>query len=112
MVLRYADVLLLLSEATGDAAYLNQVRARVGLAAFGSAGYPSAQYPTLALAIEHERRVELALEFHRFFDLKRTGRALTVLTAKGKPATEQRLILPIPQYVITQNSKITQNPGY
>jgi hypothetical protein len=112
MVLRYADVLLLLSEATGDATYLNQVRARVGLAAFGSAGYPSAQYPTLALAIEHERKVELALEFHRFFDLKRTGRALTVLTAKGKAVTEQRLLLPIPQYVITQNSKITQNPGY
>jgi hypothetical protein len=112
MVLRYADVLLLLSEATGDATYLNQVRARVGLAAFGSAGYPSAQYPTLALAIEHERKVELALEFHRFFDLKRTGRALTVLTAKGKVVTEQRLVLPIPQYVITQNSKITQNPGY
>jgi hypothetical protein len=112
MVLRYADVLLLLSEATGDAAYLNQVRARVGLAAFGSGGYPSAQYPTIALAIEHERKVELALEFHRFFDLKRTGRAVTVLTAKGKAVTEQRLILPIPQYVITQNSKITQNPGY
>jgi hypothetical protein len=112
MVLRYADVLLLLSEATGDATYLNQVRARVGLAAFGSAGYPSAQYPTLALAIEHERKVELALEFHRFFDLKRTGRALTVLTAKGKAVTEQRLVLPIPQYVITQNNKITQNSGY
>ena len=112
MVLRYADVLLLLSEATGDAAYLNQVRARVGLAAFGSVGYPSAQYPTIALAIEHERKVELALEFHRFFDLKRTGRAVPVLTAKGKAVTEQRLILPIPQYVITQNNKITQNPGY
>ena len=112
MVLRYADVLLLLSEATGDATYLNQVRARVGLAAFGSPGYPSAQYPTLALATEHERKVELALEFHRFFDLKRTGRALTVLKAKGKAVTEQRLLLPIPQYVITQNNKITQNPGY
>ncbi|MEN0054647.1 MAG: RagB/SusD family nutrient uptake outer membrane protein [Mucilaginibacter sp.] len=112
MVLRYADVLLLLSEATGDATYLNQVRARVGLGAFGSAEYPSAQYPTLALAVEHERKVELAMEFHRFFDLKRTGRALPVLTAKGKAVTEQRLILPIPQYVITQNSKITQNPGY
>ncbi|WPU94092.1 RagB/SusD family nutrient uptake outer membrane protein [Mucilaginibacter sabulilitoris] len=112
MVLRYADVLLLLSEATGDATYLNQVRARVGLPAFGTAGYPSAQYPTIALAIEHERKVELALEFHRFFDLKRTGRAVAVLTGKGKAVTEQRLVLPIPQYVITQNSKITQNPGY
>ncbi|MEO5562926.1 MAG: RagB/SusD family nutrient uptake outer membrane protein, partial [Chitinophagaceae bacterium] len=95
MVLRYADLLLLLSEATGDAQYLNKVRARVGFAAFGTAGYPSATYPTLALAIEHERRVELALEFHRWFDLKRTGRAVAVLSAKGKPVTDKKLLLPI-----------------
>ncbi|MEJ5963720.1 RagB/SusD family nutrient uptake outer membrane protein [Pedobacter immunditicola] len=112
MVLRYADLLLLLSEATGDAAYLNAVRARSNLGAFGSATYPTATYPTLDRAIEHERRVELALEFHRFFDLKRNGRAVPVLTAKGKPATAQKLLLPIPQYVITQNNAITQNPGY
>ena len=112
MVMRYADVLLLLSEATGTASYLNTVRARSGLSAFGSATYPTAQYPTLDLAVEHERRVELALEFHRFFDLKRTGRAVPVLTAKGKAVTEQKLILPIPAYVITQNSAITQNAGY
>jgi hypothetical protein len=112
MVLRYADVLLLLTEATGDATYLNQVRTRAGLPGYGTANYPVAKYPTLALALEHERRVELALEFHRFFDLKRTGRALAVLTAKGKAATQNRLIFPIPQYVITQNSAITQNPGY
>jgi hypothetical protein len=111
-VLRYADVLLLLTEATGDVSYMNQVRARVGLPAFGSAAYPSAKYPTVALALEHERRVELALEFHRFFDLKRTGRILTVLPAKGKAVTQNRLVYPIPQYVITQNSAITQNAGY
>lgn len=109
MVLRFADVLLLLSEATGDASYLNEVRLRSGVPAFGSAGYPAAKYPTLDLAIEHERRVELAMEFHRFFDLKRTGRALAVLTAKGKPVTERKLLLPIPQYVITQNGGITPN---
>lgn len=112
MILRYADVLLLLSEATGDPAYLNEVRDRSGVPAFGTANYPIAKYPTLDLAIEHERRVELAMEFHRFFDLKRTGRALAVLTAKGKPVTEQKLILPIPQYVITQNGAIVPNFGY
>lgn len=112
MVLRYADLLLLLSEATGDPAYLNEVRERVGLPAFGSADYPTAKYPTLELAVEHERRVELAMEFHRFFDLKRTGRALAVLTAKSKPVTEHKLILPIPQYVITQNGAIKQNVDY
>lgn len=112
MVFRYADVLLMLSEATGDPTYLNQVRDRVGLPAFGSAGYPVDQYPTLDLAIEHERRVELALEFHRWFDLKRTGRAIPVLTAKGKPVTEDKLLLPIPEIVLQQNSALLQNPGY
>jgi hypothetical protein len=112
MVLRYADALLLLSEATGDPMYLNQVRARAGLPLFGAAGYPSAEYPTLELAIEHERRVELAMEFHRWFDLKRTKRAVTVLKAKGKAVTEDKLLLPIPEIVRQQNGVITQNPGY
>ncbi len=112
MVLRYADVLLLLTEATGDASYMNMVRARTGLPLYGEAGYPSAKYPTLELALEHERRMELALEFHRWFDLKRTGRAVTVLQAAGKAVTEEKLEYPIPQYVISQNPAITQNPGY
>ena len=112
MVLRYADVLLMLAEATGDAAYLNQVRARVGLPAFGSAAYPAGRYPTLEAAIEHERRVELALEFHRWYDLKRTNRAIPVLTAKGKAVTPQKLLLPIPEIVRQQNPAIAQNSGY
>jgi starch-binding outer membrane protein, SusD/RagB family len=113
IVFRYADVLLMLSEATGDAQYLNQVRARVGLSAYGTAGYPSATYTSLDLAIEHERRVELALEFQRWFDLKRMGRATTVLTAKkGKTISEGLLLMPIPTTVILQNSKITQNAAY
>ncbi|MBE7169092.1 MAG: RagB/SusD family nutrient uptake outer membrane protein [Williamsia sp.] len=112
MVLRYADLLLMLTEATGDASYLNQVRTRAGMPAWGTAGYPTAKYPTLDLAIEHERRVELALEFHRWFDLKRTGRALPVLAAKGKAVTEPKLLLPIPEIVRSQNPVVTQNTGY
>lgn len=112
IVLRYADVLLMLAEATGNVSYLNQVRARAGLPAFGSAEYPSHKYPTLELALEHERRVELALEFHRWFDLKRTNRAIPVLTAKGKAVTEQKLLLPIPEIVRQQNSAVAQNAGY
>jgi hypothetical protein len=112
MVLRYADVLLMLAEATSDASYLNQVRARAGLPAFGTAAYPTDLYPTLELAIEHERRVELALEFHRWYDLKRTNRAIPVLTAKGKAVTPQKLLLPIPEIVRQQNPAIAQNGGY
>ena len=112
MVLRYADVLLLLTEATGDAQYLNQVRKRVGLPEFGTAAYPSNKYSTIEAATEHERRVELAFEFQRWFDLKRTNRALTVLAAKGKSVSQAKLLIPIPNVVRDQNSKITQNAGY
>jgi hypothetical protein len=107
-LIRYADILLSYSEATGDPAYLNQVRARVGLPGFGKTGYP-AKYPTLALAIEHERRTELSFEFHRFFDLVRTGRAVPVLKAKGYNITESKLLFPIPQAAIDVNPKLTQN---
>lgn len=112
VVLRYADLLLMLTEATGDAQYLNRVRARAGLPLYGTAGYPGATYGTLALAIEHERRVELAMEFHRWFDLKRTGRALTVLAAKGKTIDENKLLLPVPQIARDQNPHLSQNKGY
>ena len=107
-LIRYSDILLSYSEATGDPTYLNQVRARVGLPGFGKTGYP-AKYGTLALAIEHERRTELSFEFHRFFDLVRTGRALTVLKEKGFNITESKLLFPIPQAAIDVNPQITQN---
>lgn len=101
------------AEATGDASYLNMVRKRVNLPGFGEAGYPSDKYPTLDLAIEHERNVELALEFHRWFDLKRTGRATTVLSAaKGKSITQDMLVMPVPLEEIQHNPALTQNTYY
>jgi len=112
ILLRYADILLMYAEAADDASYLNMVRDRAGMPRYGEAGYP-AQYSTLALAIEHERMVELSLEFHRWFDLKRTGRATTVLSArKGKAVTEQMLLLPVPQVERDINPDLSQNQGY
>lgn len=114
MVLRYADVLLMLTEATGDAKYMNEVRTRVGLPLYGSAGYPS-KYNTVDLACEHERQVELALEFHRWFDLIRTGRAISVIKSSSKNITKtaNQILLPIPLDVITQNPNvIVQNEAY
>lgn len=110
-IIRYADILLLYAEVTGDPSYLNQVRSRIGLPLYGSPQYPSA-YSTLSLAIEHERRIELAFEFHRFFDLVRTGRALEVLRSKGYDVTENDLLFPIPLAEIDINPGLTQNPGY
>lgn len=115
MILRYADVLLMLTEATGDAKYMNEVRKRVGLPGFGEAGYPS-KYASLDAALQHEEQVEFAGEFHRMFDLIRHGSAVNVInncTKEHGTVTEGTLLLPVPQYVIDQNpSVITQNEAY
>jgi hypothetical protein len=105
----------MLSEATGDAKYLNEVR--VGMCAWEDSQYPRTNYPTLEAAVLHERRVELAMEFHRFFDLKRSGTAVEVMKNSWKNlagVTENNLIWPVPQAVLDRNPamKEQQNPGY
>lgn len=112
-VIRYSDVLLLHAEAayqTGNEpaarASLNEVRARVGLDEVTASGQD------LLDAIYHERRVELALEGHRFFDLIRTGRASEELGPLGFQSGVHE-IFPIPQSQIqASNGAIVQNPGY
>lgn len=114
IIFRYADVLLMLTEATNDPKYLNEVRSRVGLPLYGTPEYPS-EFNTIQLAVEHERQVEFALEFHRWFDLIRTDRAITVIKNSSKNITlnANQLLLPIPLEVITQNpGVITQNEAY
>lgn len=120
-VLRYADVLLMYAEALNESGktsealpFVNRIRKRAGLndLTISSQG-------DMRMAIEQERRVELAFEGHRWFDLLRTGRALPVLQAKAAAIgiktnlTANNLIWPIPQSQIDINpSKIKQNPGY
>ena len=126
-VIRYADVILMYAEVLNEISfqpnglafqYLNRIRNRVGLPDKTS-GNPN---PNLSidsqdkfrLAIEQERRVELAFEGHRWFDLVRTGRAVEVMNPKVKTTVkEYMLLLPIPQSQIEINpEKINQNPGY
>ncbi|MVT08036.1 RagB/SusD family nutrient uptake outer membrane protein [Chitinophaga tropicalis] len=82
ILIRYADVILMLAEVnmyqgnnTAAIQYLDMVRARAGMPDYATsmmdAAY-SAKYPTLKLAILHERRSELAFENHRWYDLLRT----------------------------------------
>lgn len=114
IILRYSDVLLMLTEATGDPKYMNEVRARAGLPAYGTAGYPS-RYTTVDQAVQHEERVEFCGEFHRTFDLLRYGNAYQKINAvKGSTMTsDAQMLLPIPQSVIDQNPDvITQNEAY
>ncbi len=137
-VLRYADVLLMLAEAINEQGgpdadavnYLNMVRMRAGLTAVS--GLDQASFRNKVL---HERRVELAFENWRWFDLKRTKTAaelvqfLTAYTAKEKADptvgrqgtpysnddyifTATEALYPIPNNEILINSKLTQNPGY
>ncbi|MEZ4900990.1 MAG: RagB/SusD family nutrient uptake outer membrane protein [Spirosomataceae bacterium] len=120
-VLRYADVLLMYAEALNETnkpaealPFLNRVRKRAGLA-----DKSSLSQSEMRLALEQERRMELAFEGHRWFDLVRTGRAIPVLTAKAAAIgikanlTENNLIFAIPQSQIDINpSKIKQNTGY
>ncbi len=79
-IYRYSEVLLFLAEAMNEqgkdgSLYLNQVRTRAGLGA--AAG-------DMREAIFNERRVELAFENKRWFDLVRTDRAVAVITAYGE----------------------------
>lgn len=113
-ILRYADILLMYAEAlneTGKTAealpVLNQVRKRAGLA--NKMGLSQAEFRT---AVEQERRVELAFEGHRWFDLVRTGRYLPVMAALGYPVKDFHRFFPIPQREIDLNRALTQNTGY
>jgi hypothetical protein len=120
--IRLADILLLKAEAlnelgdqAGAAALVNQVRARVNLAATTATSQAD-----MRLAIAKERRLELAFEGHRWFDLKRTGRAIEVMNnVKGVNGaslnynlTPERLVWPIPQAELDKNIKLRQNSGY
>jgi hypothetical protein len=104
-IIRLADTYLLEAEALGASggrsqALLDAVRARVGL--------PSV--PVSLDAIKTERRLELAGEGHRFFDLVRWGNAATVLGSRGfKAGTNE--IFPIPSQEL-QGTKLVQNPNY
>jgi len=62
----------------------------------------------LILAIENERRVEFALEPHRWFDIVRTGRAAAVFNLNDP----NKYIFPIPAGEILADPSLTQNPGY
>ena len=115
-VMRYAEVLLIHAEAAaqlGNAAAaqtdLNLVRDRAGLA----------PKPVTVTNIWQERRVELALEHDRFFDLVRQesvtpGRIVPIFTAQGKTFVKgKNELFPIPQPQIDlSGGLLTQNPGY
>lgn len=113
-VMRFAEVLLMNAEAannTGNLALaktsLNKVRNRAGLP-----NTTANDQPSMRLAIWNERRAELAMEFDRYFDVIRQGRAQAIFGPLGwKPNKNE--VWPVPQSEIDLSAGLlTQNPGY
>ena len=121
-VIRLPDILLLKAEALvkegdfgGAMTIVTSIRGRVNL------GSKTATTAAAAEAIiANERRLELAFEGHRWFDLVRTGKAVEVMNAqKGLNNTPlnynvqpYRTIMPVPQQQIDLNPALDQNPEY
>lgn len=133
-IIRFTDAMLLLAEAINEELgpnaeamdMLNQVHERAGLTAYTTEEVST--YFDFKLALELERKLEFAFENQRWFDLVRTGRAVTVMNEHfatedqyndpddpqfyTDPIQEHQLLLPIPQYEIDLNPSIAQNIGY
>lgn len=118
VVYRYADVLLKKAEALNEmgqpeqaAASLNIVRKRAGLPKVSGLSQEA-----MREKIIHERRMELAFEGHRWFDMiriKNGDYAIQFLQSIGKTnVNKNRLLFPIPQTEMDANILMTQNTGY
>ena len=132
-VIRLGDLLLLYAEVTAELAggptadavrYLNMTRERAGIPTYALSDFGSlTQFRT---ALREERRVELAFENQRWFDLQRWGIAKETVNgfllerenafyaAYGyvNPIDEWQTMLPIPLSVININPDVAQNVGY
>lgn len=117
IILRFADVLLMHSELTGDATGIDAVRARVGLPSVGAD----------MDAIKHERRMELAMEGIRYYDLLRWGDAEQAIGAANGTIVKragidevynvtfmpERAFLPLPESQIRlSQGLLEQNEGW
>lgn len=120
MILRLAEQYLIRAEArarqgrlTEAIADLDAIRSRAGLLRIATTN-PGISPPDLILAIEKERRLELFSEWgHRWFDLKRTDRAVAVLGNLKSAFSNNDELYPLPQDEIKINGNLKpQNNGY
>lgn len=125
--LRLADIILLEAEAyaykgdnTNSAALVNLIRNRAKLP--NLTADKTATKDAMIEAVLHERRLELALEGERWYDLCRNNKVEEYLNGlnnrdsgrltQRKPYDANSYLLPIPQSALDENSNLQQNPGY
>jgi hypothetical protein len=119
MVLRLAEQYLIRAEAEANLgntaaaiADLDKLRERAGLPDLSG----SLSQAAVLAAVAHERQTELFCEWgHRWFDLKRTGEADSVLSqiALKQPwAGDYQLLYPLPYTDLLYDHNLIQNPGY
>ena len=122
VIMRYADVLLMLAEAENELngptelvyKSINAIRKRALMPELP----PKLSKEQMRNKIRNERRIELAFEGHRYFDLKRWRTAISVLNAVADaPVTykfeKKHYLWPIPQSEIDKNKgKLVQNPDW
>lgn len=117
-ILRYADLLLMYAEARNEQApndaeaytAINRVRNRAGIPNL-TPNLSQAQFRDSLLL---ERRLELAFEGHRWYDLARTKRLISAMRAQNPTikVEERHYLFPIPQTERDANPQLTQNDGY
>ncbi len=132
VIFRYAEVLLIAAEAINEAnggptleayQYINAVRARARKTPDGSQAYPEDLHAGMSQqvfrdAVREERRIELAFEWKRWYDLKRWNMVPEAFNQTGSfephpNIQEYHTLLPIPQEEIGRNPNLLpQNTGF
>jgi hypothetical protein len=120
--LLHAEALCMTGDLAGSTEYVNKIRRRAGIKEIAQPADQNAMID----AVLHERRLELAFEGFRFWDLVRHGKAVEVHNAMSdptsprydkywqsrRPLTEETILMPIPQEALENNPSLVQNPGY
>lgn len=122
VLIRLADIMLLRAEAltkkggaqniTDALILLNKIRTRAGLTAYNTEADAIATYGDLESAILHERSIELCFEGHRWFDLVRTGKAISTMKPLNGLSDEKNLVWPISTTSLQKNPNLLQNEYY